>query len=136
MEKLLGAALAALITLGGCQSQTASVASGDTAQTALDWAGSYSGTLPCADCEGIKTSLNLAQGDTYVLKEEYLGKGGKPFTTKGTFTWDGAGQMITLDAAADGRRFKVGEGRIWQLDLDGGVITGAMADLYILTKQP
>lgn len=26
-----------------------------TAENSLDWNGKYTGTLPCADCEGIKT---------------------------------------------------------------------------------
>ncbi|MOA32093.1 Lipoprotein NlpE precursor [compost metagenome] len=46
--------------------------------------GSYSGTLPCADCEGIKTELFIYLDNTYVLKETYLGKGdGKPFESTG-----------------------------------------------------
>lgn len=45
---------------------------------------SYAGTLPCADCEGIKTELSVYSDNTYVLKETYLGKGdGKPFESTG-----------------------------------------------------
>lgn len=45
---------------------------------------SYVGTLPCADCEGIKTELSIYSDNTYSLKETYLGKGdGKPFESTG-----------------------------------------------------
>ena len=35
---------------------------------------SFSGTLPCADCPGIRYSLNLFDDHTYHLRMEYLGK--------------------------------------------------------------
>ena len=37
--------------------QNPSVATGDNSMTALDWAGTYKGTVPCADCEGIETCV-------------------------------------------------------------------------------
>jgi len=49
----------------------------------------YEGILPCADCEGIKTTLTLFQNNlkkqyTYRLQEEYLGQSnGKIFETTG-----------------------------------------------------
>lgn len=36
----------------------------------------YSGVLPCADCEGIRTTLDLFPDGSFVSKAEYLGKGG------------------------------------------------------------
>ena len=54
-----------------------------TTENALDWNGTYKGILPCADCEGIKTELELNSDKTYEIKETYLGKGdGKPFESK------------------------------------------------------
>ncbi|MFX6794395.1 copper resistance protein NlpE N-terminal domain-containing protein, partial [Acinetobacter baumannii] len=44
-----------------------------TAENSLDWDGKYKGTLPCADCEGIKTELELKDDKTYELTETYLG---------------------------------------------------------------
>ena len=126
-----------LIVLGllaACQpvpAPSAPLPSGDSNQTSLDWAGRYQGTLPCADCAGIETSLTLSESGRYTLTETYLGKG-KPFVTKGRFTWDSTGSTVTLDN--DARRFKVGEGRIWHLDQQGQIVTGSLADHYILTK--
>ncbi|WP_026955848.1 copper resistance protein NlpE [Algoriphagus vanfongensis] len=113
------------------------LSSGDNSMNSLDWAGTYLGTLPCADCEGIETKLVLNQDGSYhytthyfglndALEHEYLGK----------FTWDESGSVITLHGV-DGipGKYKVGENRIWHLDMDGNQITGALADQYILTKQ-
>ncbi|MEW6196613.1 MAG: copper resistance protein NlpE [Bacteroidota bacterium] len=44
----------------------------------------YEGIVPCADCEGIKMTLKIANDfQSYELIEEYMGKKGKPFTSKG-----------------------------------------------------
>ena len=101
---------------------------------AVDWNGSYSGTLPCADCSGIKTVLTLNQDGTYAMSETYLGKQDKPFEAKGKFSWDASGSVITLDEAGDKRAYKVGEGQMWALDADGKEITGELANSYILKK--
>ena len=43
-------------------------------KNSLDWAGEYVGTLPCADCEGIKYSVVLQKDGNFALEQEYLGK--------------------------------------------------------------
>lgn len=55
----------------------------------------YEGTLPCADCEGLHTSLVLDPspddqptewiGSTYHMTETYLGKSVPPIVTQGTW---------------------------------------------------
>ena len=109
-------------------------ADGHGTRDAVDWNGSYTGTLPCADCEGLKTVLTLNDDGTYAISETYLGKKDKPFEAKGKFTWDAAGSIITLDDAGDKRTYKVGEGQIWALDADNKEVTGELADKYILKK--
>src|SRR5690606_19199026 len=44
------------------------------AQNSLDWMGTYEGILPCADCEGIKTTIILKEDGTYSSKETYLNR--------------------------------------------------------------
>ena len=112
----------------------------DTAHTAenlLDWNGTYKGVLPCADCEGIKTELELNSDKTYEIKETYLGKGdGKPFESKGSFQFDSKNSsIIELDKAGDSRKYFVAEGYLKALDLEGNEITGALADRYQLKKD-
>lgn len=125
------------LALAACQPIPAAPTdpTGDTSRNALDWAGRYEGLLPCADCGGIRTVLDLTTDDSFVLRESYEGKGdGKAFVTKGKAVWDAAGSVITLGKGNDQRRFKVGEGRIWHLDQEGQRIDGPLADSYILTK--
>ncbi len=44
----------------------------------------YEGIIPCADCEGIKISLKIANDfQSYELSELYLGKNEKEIITKG-----------------------------------------------------
>lgn len=102
----------------------------------LDWQGTYKGTTPCADCEGIATEMTLNNDLTFVLKTKYLGKGdGKVFEEKGTFAWDKSGSTITLNnLKGKPNQYKVGENRLIQLDMKGKIITGALAEKYVLTK--
>ncbi|KPQ15064.1 MAG: NlpE family lipoprotein [Algoriphagus marincola HL-49] len=109
---------------------------GDNSMNALDWEGTYVGTLPCADCEGIETELTINYDGTYSYKTTYLGKETEAEEVTGTFQWDENGSVITL-AGLDGApgKYKVGENRIWHLDMEGKQIEGDLADRYILTKQ-
>ena len=45
-----------------------------TSDMSLDWAGVYEGVLPCADCDGIETTLELKKDHTYVATYKYIGK--------------------------------------------------------------
>ncbi|MEO8772871.1 MAG: copper resistance protein NlpE N-terminal domain-containing protein [Gelidibacter sp.] len=106
---------------------------GDNSRDALDWAGTYEGVLPCADCEGIKTILTVNQDNTYVIKETYLGKEEKPREIQGTVKWDNKGQKITF-SEANRHPYLVGENTLTQLDEKGNKIKGAMTSLYVLNK--
>ena len=63
-----------------------------TTSTGNSALGVFTGVLPCADCEGIETTITLKENKvknerTYSLKEVYIGQGSnKPFETKGTWT--------------------------------------------------
>jgi uncharacterized lipoprotein NlpE involved in copper resistance len=103
----------------------------------LDWNGTYKGTLPCADCEGIETILTLNEDLTYVLVTNYLGRNDAlEEEKKGDFSWDEHGTEITLtNVTSRPNKYKVGENRLWHLDINGDMITGDSADHYILTKK-
>ncbi|UYZ62703.1 copper resistance protein NlpE N-terminal domain-containing protein [Hymenobacter weizhouensis] len=106
-------------------------------RNSLDWAGTYSGTLPCADCPGIRTELTLNQDLTYRLRTLYLGKGtGKPIEATGVFRWDDAGRTVRLPGLDDQpAHYLVGENQLIQLDKNGQRITGSLAEKYVLRKQ-
>ena len=107
------------------------------AQNSLDWSGTYSGTLPCADCEGITTTITLNSNGTFSSKEDYQKKPNVIIENKGTFIWDNHGQVITVESENDDfkRYFKVVEGSIIHLDNEGNEITGELAPMYRLSKQ-
>ncbi len=109
----------------------------DNSATSLDWNGTYKGTVPCASCEGIETTLTLNIDRTYKLSTHYFGRNDAlEEDDMGTFSWDKTGSIITLENVSNGpTQYKVGENRLWQLDKKGNMITGDLADHYILTKQ-
>src|SRR5690606_42104014 len=100
-----------------CQSKSSSSETGaDTsassfpdmhnAQNALDWGGTYKGTLPCADCIGIETTITLHEDLTYSLSRIYLQKENGAFEETCTFSWDQSGSTIKLSEDA-GQSFGV-----------------------------
>jgi len=118
--------LAMAATLGACMprqgvDQQATNRSIDlhTSRNSLDWAGTYEGVLPCADCPGIRTTLTLRSDDSFELSSVYLERQVPPRTERGQFTWAAGGNAITLDARAGGQQFAVGEGSLTQLDMNG-----------------
>ena len=110
---------------------------GDNSRTSVDWAGTYEGTLPCADCEGIKTTLVLNSDETFTLKQDYLGKPTPSvFEEKGQFEWTPDGGTINVKIKdSEAQTYKVGENQLFLLDQEGKEITGALAEMYILKKK-
>jgi copper homeostasis protein (lipoprotein) len=100
----------------------------------VDWQGTYLGVLPCADCEGIKTRIVLNKDLSFIIETSYLGKEPKVFQTKGAFTWDENGGIITL-GETEKQMYLVGENKLIHLDKNGKKITGDLADKYILKKE-
>ncbi len=137
MKKLFMMAIVALVATA-CQSrrpaaeQESQVPTGDNSRTSVDWAGTYHGQLPCADCEGIATSLTLQGDETYTLRTQYAGKDDSIFRETGRFTWNDAGSAITL--SRDGQQYLVGENQLFHLDKEGKRITGELAEKYVLKK--
>ena len=113
------------------------VMSGDSAENSLDWNGEYKGSLPCADCEAIKTKLILNKDKTFELSSKYEGAKNteQKLKSKGSFTFDTKNPSIILLGAPENKKIFIGENYVQFLDEDGNKITGPMADLYILKKD-
>ena len=110
---------------------------GHNSANSLDWNGTYKGTMPCADCEGIETEITLTTDQDYILKTNHKGKIGTSKEAKGNFTWNSAGNTITLSGMSyEHNQYFIGENSILQLDNLGKKITGKDADKYFLIKQP
>ena len=130
--------LVAALIAGGCTAPTMKTTlphpdPAHNARNSLDWAGAYHGVLPCADCPGIETVVVLKNDGAYRTQSRYLERGDRIFSAQGHFTWNEAGDTVTLDDQAPGRYF-VGENQLIRLALDGSRITGSLAGHYVLTK--
>lgn len=106
-------------------------------QNALDWEGIYRGILPCADCEGIQTTVYLNKDLSYNIKSRYMGKSDSVFQSSGHFIWNKEGSQISLKSNTNEEtlQYQVGENVLIQLDQQGEKITGVLADHYMLSKS-
>jgi len=105
-------------------------------RNALDWPGVYKGTIPCADCPGIETSIALKSDGTFERSVRYLEKENGVTNDDGSFSWDESGSTVTLQSA-DGtaQSYQVGENVLFHLDQDGSRITGDLEENYKLWKN-
>jgi len=127
-------AVLALFGLGSCLSNRGTVAVHNS-KNSLDWAGVYTGTIPAADGPGINVRMKLNKDNTYELTYEYLKKPDNAFTNTGSFKWNDTGDIINLGIADTPSYYKIAENKLIQLDMEGKLITGKLADNYILTKE-
>ena len=129
----LGAFLVCVLAMGACAGGASVTA--HNSRNSLDWAGTYAGLIPSASGIGIEVRLTLNGNGTYDLLYHYIGRENPDYRTTGNFTWDNAGNVITLDLSNGPNLYQVGENMLRQLDLDGRVITGDLAEMYILRKE-
>jgi uncharacterized lipoprotein NlpE involved in copper resistance len=93
---------------------------------------SYTGSLPCADCEALNVSIDLLSDSSYRKKSIYMGKAGKEIVDTGK--WVMKGDTLLLDVKnAPGIYIKSDSGLV-QLDVKGKRITGKLADKYVLKQ--
>jgi uncharacterized lipoprotein NlpE involved in copper resistance len=154
MKKLIFIIGIALLVIAGCNNNaenkkeetmqakrdsltSTTTAMPDNSSTSLDWPGTYSGIIPCADCEGIETSITLNKDGSYFMTTKYLGKKDAAVNeTKGTFAWNKEGNKIALSRIENAPAwYLVGENRLIQLDMSGNAITGGNAVKYQLGKK-
>lgn len=101
-----------------------------TATNSTDYLGIYKGVLPCADCPGIETSLELSEDFTYTMVMKYQERNVKPFESKGTFKWSDA-KTVELDGKD---KYLVENGSLTKLDMEGKKVEGKLAEKYVLKK--
>lgn len=108
---------------------------GDTSRTSVDWMGAYTGVIPCADCEGIRTDIILSEEGFYRWKQEYLGKSSQIFDVHGTFTWDETGGNVLLKGVfGEDKWLRVGENKVDILDKNKHLIISHTGN-YTLQKK-
>lgn len=104
-------------------------------RNSLDWAGHYSGVLPCADCPGIEHELTLSADGGYRLATRYLDRQAEPTVVSGRFQWNAEGSHIQLDAAGDHAWYQVREGALLRGYADGSWPSGEQISAMTLTQQ-
>lgn len=108
------------------------ISDGHDASNALDYQGTYRGTIPGADCPGIDVTLEVRKNGTFYLKYDYLERN-TSFENTGKYRVDG-NYLITVGNKNDTTYYKLEENRIRLLDGDRNVITGKLEQHYILKK--
>ena len=103
-------------------------------RNSLDWAGSYRGMIPAADSPGVDARITLNKVGTYIVTYQYAGKD-EVFSFSGYFKWNDPGDTVILDSHTLPPYYRVGENRLIQLDMEGNLVTGPLADGYILEKM-
>jgi len=116
-------AASALFVLMGCHNRAEMEVLEPTQAEALNpMQQSWRGVLPCADCEGIETSLFLEKDGTWVMNQHYQGaKAPSTFASYGTWART-ADKLVLTDPAGEKRYFRAkGEG-LEMLDMQGNPI--------------
>jgi uncharacterized lipoprotein NlpE involved in copper resistance len=144
MKSLYSIAIAGILLLG-CENRQSQNSSSEenkiqapdmhTSQISLDFWGTYKGIVPCADCEGIETTIQLKADETWEMKTVYLGKSDKVYSYLGHYHWNDDGRSIHLHGVENGpSQYLVGENQLIQFDMTGNRITGNLAEKYVLKK--
>lgn len=96
--------------------------------------GIYKGTLPCASCPGIETTLEILDNNTFKRTEVYLEKENEPIVVEGSFDFENDRDFIVLKLT-DGStaKYKVDANQLMMTDANGNA-AGELADKYILKK--
>jgi|GEM_PF-983493 len=94
---------------------------------ALNHTGTYSGTLPCAVCDGIQTKLTLDDGH-YHLTRIRLGLDEDSEQTSGVYRTTTDKQYLQLDNQTDRLTFYIGDGYLELRQPDGEKIDPELPD--------
>lgn len=122
---------AAALLFAGCNSSRrgSSSTAGNTGLKEIE--GIYTGTMPCADCDGIETKVIVNDNFTYSVQTQYVGVDEK-FTEVGNYKWDADGRIITFDDDFLGKCLVEGNA-LFKL-IDGKKDTGVNAEYHRLEK--
>ncbi|MBS5109902.1 MAG: copper resistance protein NlpE N-terminal domain-containing protein [Phocaeicola vulgatus] len=126
---LLLVATAIITSMSGCtgsqkrstqqEKESATMATTTVNTKNKNFYGTYEGTLPCADCSGIRTTLKINSDTTYELRSEYLGR------KDGVFEESGIYNIVD----------KILDGSVALSDSLGTLNGSELAEHYILKRQ-
>jgi copper homeostasis protein (lipoprotein) len=88
---------------------------------------SWRGVLPCADCEGIETSLYLEKDGTWVMNERYQGVKREPSSFGSYGTWARTAEKLVLtDSNGDKSYYRAKGDKLEMLDREGNPIVSTL----------
>ncbi|TCV08686.1 copper homeostasis protein (lipoprotein) [Samsonia erythrinae] len=98
---------------------------------------SYRGVLPCADCDGIDTSLFLEKDGTFILREQYqsIPQGPDTFASYGQWRRT-ADKLVLTDSKGEKRYFRPVGHSLEMLDRQGLPINASFPHQLTETEQP
>ncbi len=134
---MLLSALIALTACGGHNARTSNTSeAAEAAETiaTANLSGTYTGTLPAADCPGIAFTLNLCDDGSYTSSSEYLERD-ITYTEQGRFEIEGERLTLHPDESQPTACYRIEENSLRLLDSDGRPVAGALADHYVLTRK-
>ena len=128
--------------IASCNSTSTRIASTDSTLKAVapetSFATVYVGTLPCGDCEGIDISLQLNNDSSYTMNSVYKGSrvdsNNNSFKDTGTWAMHSTDTLI-LSQKRNTIKYIKTDSTLTQLDGNGNIITGPLADMFILHKK-
>lgn len=141
MKKLISAMalVVALLSTACSGGGNTAPAPRETAAPTTDTAycGTYQGTLPAADCPGIKTVLTIAADSTYTLSSQYIDRQAQPVVTSGVYHLKQGGKLIELVTPSSGEKtyYKIKDAKsIVMTDSAGVEPQGPTAKFYVLKR--
>lgn len=108
----------------------------ETSEATFPKPGTYYGVVPCASCPGIATEITLNEDFSYLLKTTSLNEEYTQATVEGNFVCNqGVVELQGVDKGNTPWAFKVEDGQLRQLNLEGAEVEGDLAANYLLTKN-
>lgn len=135
----------AMAGCGGCKKNSCAAGGESVAVVTADddvkddygrrFCGTYEGTLPCADCDGVKTTLKINDDTTYGLRSEYLGKKDGVMEESGVYRTVGDVIELITPSSGDKTYYKYVDDAVILCDSTGKVADGKLVEHYVLKKQ-
>ncbi|MBN2730801.1 MAG: copper resistance protein NlpE N-terminal domain-containing protein [Balneolaceae bacterium] len=96
---------------------------------------SYTGVIPCADCEGIAYKLMLKEDSRFETTSVYIGKSNRPFTERGTWSLQGDSLLLLNKSEEHPRKFKIKNDQLIMLNQQGNEVSGSLSRMYVLNES-
>lgn len=101
------------------------------------YCGVYEGTLPCADCSGIQTTLQINEDTTYGLTSVYLDEKDGTFEYNGVYKMPNDSLIMLITPSSNEKTYYriIDDQSIMLSDSLGTINQGELAKHYILKKK-